>query len=277
MRDLDRFLSEDLGERGDLTTRAVLGAKPIPAAARIYAREPIVAAGLLEAAAVLGRLGCRATSRVRDGDRIASGRTLLSIHGSAQSMLSGERLVLNLIGRMSGIATLTRRIVDRVHTVNPRCAVAATRKTTPGFRWYEKRAVVIGGGDPHRFDLSTGLLIKDNHVAIAKDVRRAVARARDAHLGLPVEIEVSTWKDAQDAIRAGADWLLLDNLAPGAARTLASKARRLHPGIRVEVSGGLDEKNVTRYAPFADRVSLGRLTHSAPAADVTLDIAATKR
>lgn len=277
MRDLDRFLEEDIGDKGDITTRAVLGRSRLKAIARIHSREPIVVAGLLEAAAVFGRLGCKTTSRVHDGQRVPTGRTLLTVRGSAQSILTGERLALNLIGRMSGIATMTRRLVDQVRAVNPSCSVAATRKTTPGFRWYEKRAVMLGGGETHRFDLSTGILIKDNHLGLVPGAGEAVRRARAAGHRVPIEVEVSRWEDAKDALDAGADWLLLDNLSPAQAERIARRSRALRPGVRIEVSGGLTEENAVRYASFADRLSFGRLTHSAASADVTLDIRAEKR
>ena len=271
--DLERFLREDLGRRGDVTTTRLLGTKPIPAQARLYAREDVVAAGVRESAAVFKRLGAKVTQRAPDGTLVRAGASLLVVRGSVQAILTGERLALNILSRMCGIATTTRRLASQVRAVNPRCMVAATRKTTPGFRLYEKRAVEIGGGDPHRFGLFDQVLIKDNHLAaLGGDVALAVRRGRQGGTRLPVEVEVSSVPDAEAAARAGADWILIDNVSPALARRIARAARSIRPAVKIEVSGGLHEKNARRYAPFADRVSLGMLTHSARSADVTLDL-----
>lgn len=274
MRDLDRFVREDLGVRGDVTTRAVLGAARRPVRARVLARERLVAAGLVEAREVFERFRVRARLRAREGRWVPPGATLLEVRGPAAGVLAAERLALNIAGRMSGIASETRRIQDAVARVNPMCRVAATRKTTPGFRLYEKRAVALGGGDPHRYGLYDAILIKDNHLALVGDARRAVERARRTRPRLPVEIEVSTRRDAVSAARAGADWLLIDNLPPPEARRVAAAARRARPGVRIECSGGITPRRVAAYAAFADRVSMGRITHSARGADVSLEILA---
>lgn len=276
MTDLRRFLREDLGRRGDVTSRVLFGRRGPEAHAVIYARHEVVVAGAEEASSVFRRLGCLPTIRLRDGNHARTGRPILAVRGPVSRILTGERLALNFLGRMSGIATLTRRYVELVHKVNPACEVAATRKTTPGFRIHEKKAVVLGGGAPHRMGLYDGILIKDNHLAAYPGVSAAVLRARRARTRLPIEVEVSTEKDAREAAMAGADWILLDNLSPLAARRAAEAARSVRTAVRIEVSGGLDERNVSRYAPFADRVSLGRLTHSAPSADVTLDLRVPK-
>lgn len=271
--DLERFLREDLGRRGDVTTKRLFGTHTIPAKARLFAREDVVAAGITEAAAVFERLGAKVTSRATEGTVVRAGTSLLMIRGMLQSILTGERLALNLLARMCGIATTTRRLASQVRAVNRHCVVAATRKTTPGFRMYEKRAVEIGGGDPHRFGLFDQVLIKDNHVAaLGGDVEAAVRRGKTGTPRLPVEVEVSSVRDAETAARAGADWILIDNVSPALARRMAVAARAIRPKINVEVSGGLHEKNVRMYAPFADRLSLGMLTHSARSADVTLDL-----
>jgi nicotinate-nucleotide pyrophosphorylase (carboxylating) len=276
MDDLDRFLAEDLGRRGDVTTRALFGRKGPLAKARLFPRQPIVVAGAREAADVFDRLGATAVGRAKDGTKIAAGRSILEVQGPIGAILTGERLALNLLGRMSGIATLTRRLVEAVHKVNPSCRVAATRKTTPGFRAFEKRAVVLGGADPHRMGLYDGILIKDNHLEALGDVTQAIERAKRARTGLAIEVEVSSVRAARDAVRAGADWILVDNLSPAMARRVAAQARQERRSIKIEVSGGLTEKNLTSYAPFADRLSLGLLTHSAPSADVTLELVAPK-
>ena len=271
--DLERFLREDLGRRGDVTTKRLFGTKTIPATARLYAREDVVAAGVKEAAAVFERLGAQVTKRAAEGTLVRAGSPLLVVRGILQAILTGERLALNILARMCGIATTTRRLASKVRAVNAGCKVAATRKTTPGFRLYEKRAVEIGGGDPHRFGLYDQVLIKDNHVAaLGGDVELAVRRAKRGAPKLPVEVEVSRVRDGETAARAGADWILIDNVSPTLARKIAKAARAIRPSIKVEVSGGLTEKTLRHYAPFADRLSLGMLTHSAKSADVTLDL-----
>lgn len=271
--DLERFLREDLGRRGDVTTRRLFGNKAIVAQARLFSREDVVAAGVHEAAAVFERLGAKVTRRAAEGTSVHAGASLLVVRGRLQAILTGERLALNILSRMCGIATTTRRLAALVRAVNPRCRVAATRKTTPGFRLYEKRAVEVGGGDPHRFGLFDQVLIKDNHIAaLGGDVGLAVRRGRTGATRLPVEVEVSSVQDAQTAAHAGADWILIDNVSPGLARRIAQAARAIRPKVKIEVSGGLNEKNVRQYAPYADRLSLGMLTHSARSADVTLDL-----
>lgn len=277
MDDLERFLREDLGRRfHDITTEALFGRRAPNAAAVLYAREPVVVAGVLEASQVFKRLGCRAADLAREGHWRAAGKPLLRVRGPLGGILAGERLALNFVGRMSGIATYTRRLVDTVRRVNPRAKVAGTRKTTPGFRAYEKRAILLGGGEPHRAGLYDAILVKDNHVAAVGDVAEAVRRALRARKG-PVEVEVSTVRDALAAAMAGAAWLLVDNLTPARAARLIDRVRRDHPRVRFEVSGGINESNIRAYARRADRVSLGSLTHSARSADVTLDLVLPKR
>jgi nicotinate-nucleotide pyrophosphorylase (carboxylating) len=276
MTELERFLREDLGRRGDVTTKALFAAKGPPAVAVLYARQDVVVAGAEEAASVFRRLGLRPTIRVPDGSACRAKRPILEVRGPIAPILTGERLALNFLGRMCGIATLTRRYVDMVQRVNPSCEVAATRKTTPGFRAHEKKAVVLGGGVPHRMGLHDGILIKDNHLAAFPDVASAVLRAALSRMRLPIEVEVTTEADAETAALAHADWILLDNFTVAGARRAAARARKANPSVKIEVSGGLREGNIARYAPFADRVSLGRLTHSAPSADVTLDLRVPK-
>lgn len=276
MTDLDRFLQEDLGAGGDATTRALFGRRSPTTRARVFARQPLVAAGLAEAVEVFRHLGVRARPALAEGDGARAGATLLDLRGPLGAILSGERLALNFIGRMSGIATLTRRLQVQATRANPGCRVAATRKTTPGFRAYEKRAVAIGGGDPHRYGLHDGILIKDNHLAALGSVRRAVRRAVRGRRGLPVEVEVGRGDQALAAADAGADWILLDNLSPRRGARIARTVRAEHPRVLIESSGDIRPETLAAYARYSDRVSLGRLTHSASAADVSLELAAPK-
>ena len=254
MDDLDRFLREDVGA-GDVTTGAVARGERVRA--RIVAQEACVAAGVAEAAEVFARLGAKAEARARDGDAVGEGAELLAIHGPAAAVLTGERLALNLLMRMGGIASLTRRTVERARAVNPRCEVAATRKTTPGFRAFEKRAVALGGGGTHRQGLWDAILVKDNHVAVAGSLEEAVRRCRDASPGMPVEVEADTEAQAEAAARLGVAWILLDNWTPRRLAEGAPGLRRLAPEVRLEASGGVRPEQVTAYAPWVDRVSLG--------------------
>jgi len=275
--DLDAYLAEDLGPLGDATTSALFGKAGPRVRARVFARERFVAAGLAEAQTVFERFRVKARPSLLEGTLATTGGTLVHLEGPIAGILTAERLALNFIGRMSGIATQTRRLQDLVGAANPSCRVAGTRKTTPGFRTYEKRAIALGGGDPHRYGLYDALLIKDNHLAALADVAAAVKRARKAAPDLPLEVEVSTLKDALAAAQAGADWLLLDNLPPAGAARIARQARRARPTIRIECSGRLSEKTLAKYAPFSDRLSLGSLTHSARSCDVSLQLVGTAK
>jgi nicotinate-nucleotide pyrophosphorylase (carboxylating) len=275
---LDRFLAEDLGPRGlegDVTTRAVARGERLRA--RIVLQERAVVAGLAEASAVFARLGAKAEHGARDGQGCAAGQELLQLHGPAAALLAGERLALNLLMRMSGIATLTRHAVEVAHAVNPRCEVAATRKTTPGFRAFEKRAVVLGGGVPHRAGLHDAILVKDNHVALAGSVEEAVRRCRAQAPGLALEVEADTEEQARAAAGLGADWVLLDNWTPRRLAEGVPGLRKGWPRVKWEASGGIAPENVGAYAPWVDRVSLGSLTHSARAAPCSLEVTAVER
>ncbi|HVL49173.1 MAG TPA: carboxylating nicotinate-nucleotide diphosphorylase [Candidatus Thermoplasmatota archaeon] len=268
--DLRRFLEEDLADAGDITSLATLPAD-LPAEAIILARGDIVVAGVEEAVAVFERLGVSCDVLSADGARVSAGARILAVEGAARAILAGERLALNLLMRMSGIATLTSEIQRRVAAVNPACRVAATRKTTPGFRAYEKRAVALGGGEPHRSGLHDAFLVKDNHRAFL-GVAEAVRRCRAYDPAKTVEVEVESLEDAVAAAAAGADWILIDNQTPEVAEAWAKAARAAKPDLKVEVSGGLTPENAHLAARAADRVSLGWLTHSPRAADLTLEM-----
>jgi nicotinate-nucleotide pyrophosphorylase (carboxylating) len=269
--DLLRFLEEDLGKEGDITTRAV-----VPPGARVSAtmraREACVVCGLAEASAVFAHLGAKVEHMAKDGAGVGAGAELLHVTGPAAAVLAGERVALNLVQRMSGIATLTRELQERVARIDPACRVAASRKTTPGVRKLEKRAVEIGGGDPHRFGLFDAFLVKDNHLSIAPDIKDAVRRCRALDAEKFLQVEADTPAQAIAAAEAGADAVLLDNFAPDAARATYRELKAKWPRLLVEVSGGITPANVERYAGAADRISLGFLTHSARAVDVGLDV-----
>ncbi len=263
-------LLEDLGRAGDVTTDATIPAET-RARARLVAREAGVAAGLDVArlAFALVDPDLPVTARAQDGARVEPGQVLLEAEGHARSILTAERVALNFAGRLSGVATLTRRFADAIaHT----CAtVAATRKTTPLLRALEKHAVRAGGGAAHRYGLDDAILIKDNHIAACGGVATALARAR-AYAGhmLKVEIEVDRLDQLDEALAAGgADAILLDNMDPA---TLREAVRRIAGRATAEASGGVTLATVAAIAETGvDLVSTGALTHSAPVLDLGLD------
>jgi len=266
------FLAEDLG-RGDITTQACIKRNQ-NARGRFIAKEPMTVAGLEAAEAVFATIDSQQQLEafVSDGEQVEAGKVIARTNGFADVLLAGERLALNLLQRLSGIATLTRTYVEAVEGTN--AAVVDTRKTVPGLRMLEKYAVQAGGGRNHRFGLDDGVLIKDNHVALAGGVGAAVKRAKEAvgHLH-KIEVEVSTERDLREAIEEGADILLLDNLTPEETARLVQIARERAPGVLLESSGGITLANVRAYAEAGvDLISVGALTHSARALDISFKI-----
>ena len=269
---IDLALEEDIGT-GDITTETL-----IPASAEgeavIIAKEPLVLAGMPLAQAVFRRLDptIMFSEELSEGASVTPQTCILKIQGRLQPLLTGERTALNFLQRLSGIATHVRRYVDDMPTTSIR--LVDTRKTTPGWRALEKYAVRIGGAANHRMSLSDGILIKDNHVAICGGIRAALEKARHAapHT-LKLEIEVSTPAEAREAAEAGADIIMLDNMGPETIR----KAVRLIDGrALVEVSGGVNRDNLAALsASGVDIVSVGALTHSAVAVDISMQVKIT--
>jgi nicotinate-nucleotide pyrophosphorylase (carboxylating) len=250
-------LEEDIGT-GDVTTRACVPASQ-QARGRFLARESLVVAGL----SLLSELYDSVTPHKKDGDRCTDGEAIAEVHGAARTLLEHERVALNFIQRLSGVATLARQFADAVK--GTRCRVLDTRKTTPGLRALEKAAAAAGGVTNHRMGLFDAVLIKNNHIAAAGGVRNAIERARTS--GLPIEIEVRTRAELREALDAGAAHLLLDNLTPADA---ADWVREIAGRARVELSGGINLATVRSYAETgADFVSAGAITHSARAMDIS--------
>lgn len=264
------WLEED-GAFDDATTQAVVP-KEAQARAWIEAKQALVVAGLAEAAEVLQETGCQVELLAEAGQAVEAGQRLAEIDGPARSILTGERVALNLLMHLSGIATQTRQVVDAVEAVDPSCQVLATRKTTPGLRGLEHQAVVAGGGAPHRADLSSAVLIKENHLAFLT-VEEAVQAARRHTDGLFIMVEAEDLEEATAVARAGADGVLLDNFPVEGLEDVVELLKQLKPDMVVEASGNLTLDTVAAYAEHVDRVSLGSLTHSAPAADVSLRLA----
>jgi len=267
------FLAEDIG-RGDITTHATVN-RETRAQGRFLAKENIVICGIEVAEGVFVHLDPEIPeieTGYADGDEIEQGTIFATLKGYADVLLTGERVALNLIQRMSGIATLTRQYVKAVEGTN--AAVVDTRKTTPGLRLLEKYAVTIGGGKNHRMGLDDGVLIKDNHIALAGGVKAAVTAAKKTagHLH-KIEVEVTNWAQLREALQAGADILLLDNQSPEEAAKLVRMARDINSSVIIEASGGMDLDRVRSYAEAGvDLISVGRLTHSARAVDISFKI-----
>jgi nicotinate-nucleotide pyrophosphorylase (carboxylating) len=262
-----RALAEDVGT-GDVTTAGTIvpGQRAI---GTLLVKSRCVLAGLDIAAETFRQLdpGVRFTTFTRDGDRCDAGTVAAQVRGLAAPMLTAERTALNFVQRLSGIATLTRRFVD---ATAGGITVLDTRKTTPTLRALEKYAVRAGGGVNHRDGLADGILIKDNHIRLAGGVPQAVARMKAAGATMPVEVEAQSLADVDAAIAAGADIILLDNLPLDAVR---EAVRRIAGRARTEISGGVTLERIADLAGTgADSVSIGALTHSAPAADLSLEI-----
>lgn len=246
------------------------------ARARLFFREPGVASGLLEASIVFSLLGCTVEVLAEEGDAVEQDQTLLEVEGPAAAILSGERTALNLVGRMAGIATATSRIVSEVAEASLGIRVAATRKTLPGLRDLDKRAVEHGGGDTHRFRLDDCVLIKDNHLELVPSITEAVLRAREAvSFTKKIEVEVRSLEEAEEAALAGAEIIMFDNMDPPEIRRCLAELveRELRTGFIYEASGGITLENAAEYAASGvDVISLGALTHSVRSLDVKLEM-----
>jgi nicotinate-nucleotide pyrophosphorylase (carboxylating) len=259
-------LAEDLGDRGDVTSTALIPAD-LAAEGKLISRAPGVFAGGTVAGEVARQCGLAVTWYVDDGARLERGAVIAELSGPARSLLACERTLLNLIGHLSGVATLTRSYTE----VCGECAVLDTRKTTPGLRALEKAAVLAGGGTNHRFGLYDRVLVKDNHLALAgAGLVEAVRQVRHHWPGLLVEVEADDMAGVRLALEAGADWILLDNMSPEQMRAAVAE---IAGRARTEGSGRMDlERAAAAAACGVDAVSIGALTHSAPTLDIGLDI-----
>lgn len=270
MDDIDRYLQEDLGEGGDITSDSLFTNEKVEAC--VIAKENCVVAGLEEAKMVFERTGAETKLLVKDGDFVNENTVVADVEGTVRSILKGERLALNFICRMSGIATETKRLVDMCRAINPQVTIAATRKTTPGFRKYEKKAVVLGGGEAHRFGLYDAVLIKDNHIKCVGSVEEAIRGVKQKVHDKIIEVEVENEQDALIAAKMKVDVIMLDNFAPETGELAAKRIREIDSDILIEMSGGVTPDNIVKYASFADRISLGYLTHSIKSKDFSLEI-----
>ena len=266
--ELERFVGEDLGEWDDSSSLV----PEIPARAVIIAKEDCIISGLAEAEEIFNYFGLESERLFEEGEFVPSASTVITVRGNARKILQSERLVLNFMARMSGISTLTREFVL---CSGGRARIAATRKTTPGFRRFEKKAVFLGGGDTHRFNLSDAVLIKDNHIKIL-GLEECLCRARNrASFTKKIEVEVESLDDMLIAARGGADIIMFDNMEP--AEISAGIELLQNSGLRarvlLEASGGINQDNIKEYAACGvDVISLGALTRNARWIDLSLEI-----
>jgi len=270
-KELRWYLDEDTG-KGDITTNLLLGSEDPEVKAVITAKQGCVVAGLDEAEELFREMKLQVMRKILDGEEISAGTEVMTIQGQARGLLGAERVALNFIMRMSGIATATRRIVKKCRRVSPGIKIAATRKTVPGCRYYDKKAVALGWGVTHRFRLDDMVLIKDNHLKLVPSITKAVRRVKGSGYTGMVEVEAQDIGQAVEAARAGADIVMLDNFDPAAAARAYRALKRLRKGVEVEVSGGITASNIQKYAKHADVISLGALTHSAKAVDFSLTV-----
>ncbi|MFL6338563.1 MAG: carboxylating nicotinate-nucleotide diphosphorylase [Nitrososphaeraceae archaeon] len=291
MKDLDAFLNvresllsflrEDVG-KGDLTSNSIISSYTFARAEIICkANKTTIVCGLEEASMIFEMCKCKTKTLVRDGSLIKKGSIVMEIIGKALSIMKAERTALNLIMRMSGIATETRKFVSSIDDHSIPVRIASTRKTAPGLRFFDKKAVAIGGGETHRMRLDDMVLIKDNHISLVGSVEKAIKQARN-NIGssIKLECEATTLEEAISAVNMGADIVMLDNFSPTQiTRTMDELSKRgIRDKAKVEVSGGIKLRNVKTYAKAKpDIISVGYLTHSPKAVDFSLEVIERKK
>ena len=275
MRDnLRRMVYEDVGFE-DITTNALIP-EDMVTQGKIIANENGVIAGVSVVSDLFQEFGVKCIQFKNDGDKIKINDVLMEIRGNARCILTLERTALNLLMRMSGIATLTFNSLEMIRKVNDNVILASTRKVTPGLQFFEKKAVQMGGGDTHRFRLDDCILIKDNHIELVGNIEDAIIKAKEnVSFTKKVEIEVENIEDALTAVKYGVDILLLDNMTPNSIKKVlnALESNGLRDKAIIEVSGGIKQENIIEYAKTgADVISAGYLIHSAKALDLSLEI-----
>ena len=270
---LMQILREDIGQ-GDVTAAAIIPPN-LNVKAIFLAKEDGVAAGIEEITVLAEYLGLKVKVKVADGDKIKNKQVLIEISGDAQTLLSGERTMLNILSRMSGIASATRLLTEKLEKSGSKAKIAATRKSAPGLLYFDKKAVTVGSGDPHRLHLDDMILIKDNHLAIVGNVEAAVKKAKaNTSFSKKIEVEVTNAEDAIKAAKAGADIIMLDNFSPKQAKEAMESLEEAGFGdVLLEVSGKITAETLLDYAAaHVDIISMGALTHSVKALDISLEI-----
>ena len=266
-KELQSFLSEDIG-KGDITS-SLLPKKKI--SARIISREKAVVAGVKFAKEIFNLKGCRVRILKKDGQKVIPNQAIMIISGDARQILKCERTVLNLLTRMSGIATQTNNLVAKIP--NKKTKIFATRKTAPGLRFFDKEAVMIGGGEKHRLRLDEMIMIKDNHIAVNNSLLDLIKKAKRRYKTFEVEVENNS--DAILAAKEGATIIMLDNFSPGQIKKTIKnlKMEKLRDKVKLEASGGITSKNISYYANIGvDIISVGSITNSVKGIDMSLEI-----
>lgn len=273
-KQLIRILDQDIGF-GDITTQALIPPN-LEIEARIISNQAGVVAGVDIISSFLKEFSLKPLKLKNDGEDLKPGDIIMRINGLASSILTMERTVLNLLMRMSGVATITSQMVKKAKKINPEIIIAGTRKITPGLTVWEKEAVRLGGGDTHRYRLDDEVLIKDNHLALVGDVEKAVKKARDyVSFTKKIEIEVENLDDALAAANAGADIIMLDNMSIDQIKLVlkAFEKEKIRDKVLIEVSGGINLENIAEYARTGvDIISSGYITHSSSVLDMSLEI-----
>ena len=276
---LKKFLDEDIGH-GDITTDALVD-PTLKATGTVVCKERAVIAGLSESIILLKLLGCEGKVKIRDGQEVPAGTIILEVQGYASSLLKVERVLLNLLSHMSGVATATAELVSIVKKNGSSARIACTRKTLPGLRNFEKRAVELGGGDTHRLRLDDAVLIKDNHLELAGSITESVRKAKArVSFTKKIEVEATSPGQAVEAGLAGADIVLLDNMTPPEVKKSLTllEAKKLRGRLLIEVSGGITRENLSSYVKTGvDVISIGSITHSAKAIDMSLELHSHKK
>jgi nicotinate-nucleotide pyrophosphorylase (carboxylating) len=271
---LKKFLEEDIGY-GDITTNSIIEGIGPNGTAKIFTRQEGIISGLKEAALLFEFFNVNASPKQEEGAKVQKNDILMELEGPIKGILTCERTALNLLMRMSGIATTTYKVIKKVREVNVNVRIACTRKTTPGFRYFEKKAVYSAGGDPHRYRLDDMVLIKDNHLKNNPNIQEIISTVRKrVSFSKKIEIEVTTAEQALEAAKAKVDILMLDNFKPlQVQKTIELLKKNNLRNVTLEISGNITSENILEYAKLEiDVISMGALTHSAPALDITLDL-----
>jgi nicotinate-nucleotide pyrophosphorylase (carboxylating) len=274
---INKFLQEDVGQ-GDITTTLIPPDTVIEA--EVIAKEDGMIAGIEESVVLLQSQDFQVKPLVSDGENVKKKTVILRIVGDARTLLSIERTLLNLLSRMSGIATKTQCLIEKTRNAGYKTRIACTRKIAPGLLYFDKKATMIGGGDTHRLHLDDMVLIKDNHLAIIGDISEAVKKAQEiASFSKKIEIEVSSPDQALEAAKTGADVIMFDNFSPHKIEEAIAllKKKGLRDKVLIEASGGINEQNILKYAVTGvDIVSLGEITDSVRALDISLEVTKVK-
>ena len=268
-KELLRFVSEDI-QSGDVTS-VLLPKKKIKA--KIISREDGILAGVRFAREIFRLKGCHTRVTKKDGTKVKSNQTILQVSGDAKAVLSCERTVLNLLARMSGIATQTSLLVSKIRKINRKTKLYSTRKTAPGLRFFDKEAVAIGGGHKHRMSLNDMVMIKDNHLLVTNSMEGIIKNARKRHKH--VEVEVENQRDAILAASSGTTIVMLDNFSPVQIKKTitALQKKKLRNKVKLEASGGINSKNISAYAKTGvDIISVGSITNSVKGLDLSLEV-----